>query len=209
MNNKRTTTPTQLARPLSIFGSTALISSANAALVQIDFSGNTITAGGGNQLFADMDFDGNDDLAFTNINYISSGGLYYAAVRINGGGLNFASYSTVLPFTYRVINGAAGIGSSRGFIAASFNNSALGTHQGFLEVTNSIPGSSTGVSIIRFIYDDASATLSSSSININTQYTSIGTTTATSTTIVPEPSSLGLLALGAGGLALRRRRRAA
>ena len=43
-----------------------------ATLVQIDFTGNTISAGGGNQLFADMDFDGNDDLTFTSAFFSSS-----------------------------------------------------------------------------------------------------------------------------------------
>ena len=199
----------KLARPLSLAGSgAALATSANAALVQIDFTDNSITAGGGNQLFADIDFNGIDDLIFASSSFFNSGGSFFGSVSINSAGINFASSNAFFDSSPRAI--ASVTSASEGFVEASFTNLALGgTFQGFLEVNNTVGGVDTGVSILRFIYDDASSTLDLSAIDINTEYTSIGTTSATGTTVIPEPSSLGLLALGAGGLALRRRRKAA
>ena len=181
-------------------------------LVQINFLGNTITANNGNQLFADMDFDGNDDLVFTNSGHSSNtSGQNYGGVNINGAGRNLGSFSPATSSlgsaTRRKIKGIDG--ESAGWVTASFNTSSLGTHQGFLQVTNSVAGSASGVAIVRFVYDKDAETTNEALLVLTDDYTSIGTTTATSTTIVPEPSSLALLALGAGGVMLRRKRQKA
>ena len=190
--------------------STALLSTnTSGALVQVDFIGNQITAGGGNQLFADIDFDGDVDFAIGGTSVINGPSNFMARVDIEGASNKGGVYaSTFAPITINVVNGNNG--TDNGFVSVNLTGSVLGDHQGFLEIsTNDTQGGAAGVYIERFVYDDASATLNVAAIDLNTEYTSVGTTSVNSTTVaaVPEPSSLAMLAAGAGGLMMRRRRK--
>lgn len=198
--------------------STAAILSpdANAAIAQVDFVDNQITASGGFQLFSDIDFDGDSDFFISAAVFSNGGGFTVYSGRVNiEGQLNQGRSSTGGINNIDFVNGVNGV--SNGFLSVTLTgSSALGdNHQGFLEIrTESDAGPLNGVYIERFVYDDASATTNLADIDLDTEYTSVGTTTVSMTTInpaspIPEASSIAMLAAGAGGLMMRRRRQQA
>lgn len=206
--------PQRIASIGGFLSSTALLSTqASGAIVQVDFIGNQITAAGGNQLFTDIDFDGDSDFSITSTAYFNSPGTFgqfVASVSIEGA--SNRGGSSFLETNLNVVNGDDTV--SNGFISVTLTGSSdLGdNHQGFLEV-RALTGATgnNGVYIERFVFDDASATLDSTAIDLNTNYNSVGTTTVSMTTIgaaspIPEASSIAMLAAGAGGLLMRRRR---
>jgi len=225
-----------LASVSGIFSSSAIVANA-ATLVQIDFIGNQITAGGGNQLFSDIDFDGNSDFTiyypffFSGNNTRQAGfydnqAAYYSGNPNVGGVFSLNAVGSVLGLgrVYgNLINGEGTQGfysqgatatTSQGFRSVTLNSTTLGLHQGFIQIeTNSSPfNGDAGVSITRFLFDPDNETTSITdveSLGANGIVPTVGITTATSFTpiTVPEPSSLMLLAAGAGGVLIRRRRK--
>lgn len=81
LKNYSPNTKKQWAAALGGVVSTSTMFSHGTTLAQIDFIGNQITAGGGNQLFSDIDFDGDNDFDILNPFYFSGpnsrqGGFY-------------------------------------------------------------------------------------------------------------------------------------
>ena len=200
----------------------ATVASTQAATVQITLTNNQYTMmTNTNTLNADVTGDGIYDILITNPRAGQSGGLFYAAVNINGtqvaaGFSRFSSYAFAFARA-AFANGGKGLASSYNsagnlasakylnpisFTDARINSGAL--TQGYLEVIafNDTETLHT-IALTRLVFDDASTTLGTSGLSTDDTYTEFGTSA------VPEPSSLGLLALGAGGLLARRRRQAA
>ena len=89
LENYSPNTKKQWAAALGGVVSTSTMFSHGTTLAQIDFTGNQITAGGGNQLFSDIDFDGDSDFDILNPFYFSGpntrqGGFYGATNVIMG-----------------------------------------------------------------------------------------------------------------------------
>jgi hypothetical protein len=196
---------------------------ANAATVQMTFTGSYISTSGGNHLVTDFGGDGLAELTgarsasghsvrvsplgagtggrapFAFAYRSVSSGYFYGVAKLGGGNMALlggtASLSRLIPLTLIDSNIRGG--------AATF---------GWLDVTatGQAYGESGRVDIKRWIFDDATggaiAGLSASSrpAAFPTYTPSAGS--PSTPPAVPEPSSLGLLALGAGGLLARRRR---
>lgn len=183
----------------------AAATQANAAIVQITFTGSYISNIGGNHIVTDFGGDGADDIMGTsgasqivfNCNTIknlaytqnySVGSGYIKVVAQVGSSVRQASTGTsphaevhgLVPFMFADANIRGGMQT-----------------QGYLDVSvlANYPGESR-IGVNRLIFDDATGgTIVGLSVDDDAF-----------TEAVPEPSSLALLALGAGGLLARRRR---
>ncbi len=191
-------------------------SAANAATVQITFTGSYISTTGGNHIVSDYGGDGVANLV-GKITYKMVGledGLSSfvgeAAGRSDLGVGNDDMYSASV-----WLRGAVPVGTN------NWNNAAVVTHRGLVGIAFSDANIRSGaltngwldiagyasepgekkLTVHRLIFDNNSATAPT---GLSSSSTGIGEWSA-----VPEPSSLGLLALGAGGLLARRRRQAA
>lgn len=197
---------------------TATIASASAtdaALVQITLTGNSFTAGAGNNLNADFTGDGQDDVGFTRLDsrfsYSSYNSfVYLAAVRINGSDAAAFSSSTsstggkVFAQVPNAESNRVPGGQATGGIPFTFTDANYGgTVNAFLEISAGGFHSTRGVTLNRVVFDDENL---SSAPTLNQV---VGQGTFAEATQVPEPSSLALLALGATGLITRRKRAAA
>jgi hypothetical protein len=187
-------------------------SAANAASVQITFTGSFIsTTGGSNNLVADFGGDGTMDISgvFKNAD----------AIRLYGGGWGVDEFayasgdSSDGSFSASVGIGGSNDGTSdsdpvnvmkRALVEIQFTDSNIrggASTTGYLDITASAtqPGEKY-VIVHRLIFDDATGG--------PFDYLSVDDAAFTEYTLsaVPEPgSNLALLALGAGGLTLRRR----
>jgi hypothetical protein len=194
-------------------------SAADAATVQITFTGSYISTTGGSPLVTDFGGDGVADIGYLlRPGFPTSGAkLFVPSQGPLGQLLGLASgISLVGPTsTFVVIDvavgssadwafGAGASTSKRGLAAVVFSDANIrnGAHtNGWLDITAvaNHPGEKR-LTVHRLIFDDASTTAPT---GLTSASTGIAEWSA-----VPEPSSLGLLALGAGGLLARRRRAA-
>ncbi len=182
----------------------ASIGAADAAVVQITLTGNTINSAG-NSLNLDVTGDSNPDLEFMDGTEGYSFGS--AGVRATFVGYGFAAASFYVSSFYALAFGESSSSSAPQslntlvpftFTDALINGGAL--TNAFLDVTASnISETSHEITLNRVIFDDANTAAPAEPFAaMETEFSP-----------VPEPSSLVLLAMGAGGLAARRRRRAA
>jgi hypothetical protein len=182
---------------------------ANAATVQITFTGSYISNTGGNHIVTDFGVDGTDDImgnsTFTqivfncytvqNLAYVmktSVGSGYVKLVAQVGTGARQSNIGNG-PLS-ALVDGLVSFKFSDGNIRGGLQT------QGYLDMSISAhhPGESRIV-VNRLIFDDTTGGAITGLTANDAAYTTYG---------VPEPSSLGLLALGAGGLLTRRRRAA-
>ncbi len=187
---------------------TAGASAANAATVQITFTGSSISSTTGGSLVTDFGGDSTNDLMEAHdglglrlrdanlfplvfaVGYVRSS-LNYVFVAV---GSNQIPSSASLELSKSV----------RGLVSISFSDANIRSGEwmnGYLEATASVtqPGEQA-ITVHRLIFDDASTTAPT-----GVAYTD-GAYPAWQVSAVPEPgSNLALLALGAGGLTLRRR----
>ncbi len=186
-------------------------SAANAATVQITFTGSFISTTGGNNLVADFGDDGTAEISGT-VRAVTGGHLVKVNL-LDSTGTLWAAYGA--PVEGNTVVGAgntasnvggvgAGVATLRGLVAVSFTDANIrggASTTGYLDMTAtaSQPGEKI-ITVNRLIFDEDSGG-AIAGLNVNdaafTEYT---------LSAVPEPgSNLALLALGAGGLTLRRR----
>ena len=185
-------------------------SAANAATVQITFTGSFISTTGGNHLVTDFGGDGVANLVgalgSSSVGVQAAGarpwiGLASGIITTNGDRYAFARAGPQEDSS--LVAGVASVGarglSPVSFADAKIRSGALTT--GYLDITAyaSQPGEKR-VTVNRLIFDDATGGAIAGLSSADSAFP--GYIAAA----VPEPSSLGLLALGAGGLLTRRRR---
>jgi hypothetical protein len=185
---------------------------ANAATVQITFTGSYIsTTGGetaGNHLVADFGGDGAVDL-FGILGRAGTGAVYNAGLVFAGMGF-IASAGLFSGYSARVFGAPLGVSDGSGALVAlglvpiSFTDANVrggAPTLGYLDLMASAISPDRGrITVNRLVFDDATGG-TIAGLNV-----SDAAFTEYSTSAVPEAStSLGLLALGAGGILTRRR----
>ena len=191
-------------------------SAANAATVQITFTGSYISSPGGNQL--DTDF-GNDSVADL-VGQVTPDGVFISgsSALVAEVTYNFNSPSPLGLQTYVNYTGDGFSYVWNGLVPVKFTDNNIRGGQmtdGWLGVST-FRSQTTGeksLTVNRLIFDHGGAILETnpgaagSIFPIPTlHFVPAFPEYDASTSGVPEPSSLGLLALGAGGLLARRRR---
>jgi len=189
-------------------------SAANAATVQITFTGSFISSTGGNQL--DTDF-GNDSVADL-VGQVASYGLFISgsSALVAEVTNNFTSPSPLGEATYVIYTGDGYGYIWNGLVPVKFSDDNIRGGQmtdGWLNIST-FRSQTTGeksLTVNRLIFDHGGAILETrpradGSIFPTPYFVPAFPEYDASTSGVPEPSSLGLLALGAGGLLARRRR---
>jgi hypothetical protein len=174
-------------------------SAANAATVQITFTGSYISTSGGNHLVTDFGGDGDNEIAgfanqFSAGIRVGTSTFAYAFDGVGGSnGVVIAGVASAFGFGDRSVRGVSKV-------VVSFSDSSIrggATTIGYLDLGATVVGSNKSVTVNRLIFDkDTGGTIAGLNVN-NAAFTEFSA--------VPEPSSLGLLALGAGGLLARRR----
>ena len=182
-------------------------SAANAATVQITFTGSFISSTSGNNIDADFGNDGSAEI----IGFTRGSGVIVAAA---GGdtlgyalGYRLGQSEVALVGVGNTTSWATAVGgaaaSARGLVAVSFTDTSIRSGlltTGYLDMTASAthPGEKR-ITVNRLIFDEDTGG-AITGLNVNNTYETY------TLSAVPEPgSNLALLALGAGGLTLRRR----
>jgi hypothetical protein len=228
-NSTLNTPPNAFKYMASTLAAIGAANTANATIVQISLTGNTLTDTA-NNLVADFTGDGNDDFTLAGIaqkhnppqepksspgftTITSSGSTSYVSGTYTPG--SPGSYSVQLSANNSQIYAQKYV-TSMGATNGGYTSSINGLHatDGLIAITFtdvnyggliqgwldvSVDGFNTAITLQRIIWDDA---------NLDTAPAVSATDPAFATaTPVPEPSGLALLALGAGGLITRRRRK--
>ena len=185
-------------------------SAANAATVQITFTGSYISTSGGNHLVTDIGGDGGANFAgileskAVKLEDASTQWVAQASGGSSSSTTSIKAASVFLRGSVYVYNSgkSSAVAALRTLVAVAFSDANIRSGaltNGWLDISGeaSEPGEKK-LTVHRLIFDNNSATAPT---GLTSASTGIAEWSA-----VPEPSSLGLLALGAGGLLARRRR---
>ena len=182
---------------------------ANAATVQITFTGSYFSSSTGDHLDTDIGNDGVSDLRGVVTSGPNGAVFVYGphnsmvAKALKLGTRGYARLGSFNPF---VMGSGVQVSAGLYFLSLTDSNVRGGvTTLGYLDMTatGGAVGEKGRVDIHRFIFDAATGGTIAGLHVTDSAFTEY---TTSAVPAIPEPSRLGLLALGAGGLLARRRR---
>ena len=205
---KKPTMAMQLPGALALAAAGAA-TQANAATVQIAFTGSFISTTSGNHLVTDFGGDGVQDNLFgvhgvTPTGSVANVGLFFAGMGFIASAGSFVGYKARVSGAPNGASDGSGALVALGLVPISFTDDNVrggAPTLGYLDLmARAISPDKGRITVNRLIFDDATGG-TITGLNVNDaafpEY---------SANAVPEPSSLGLLALGAVGLLARRHR---